>query len=143
MAEMRVLDLGSDPLERGKVHGREMRTEIRENYATCIERFETGGAKHSDVLKQSQAWGPFIARDNPNLSGHFSALASICRHPDINALALYSTDRAPCQSNFQAVPVHVSVATNQWLDQSESTRRNDVAAWALAERCTVRRDVHF
>ena len=65
------------------------------------------------------------------LSDHFSAPASICRHPDmtlpepkrvvsvtaaaidLNARTLYVTDGPPCQSNFQAVPLHVSVATNQ------------------------------
>ena len=75
MSEVRVLDLGSDPRERGKVHGREMRTEIRANYATYIERFETGGAKESDVLKQSEAWAAFIARDNPEYAEEMEGIA--------------------------------------------------------------------
>jgi len=76
MAELRVLDLGSDPRERGQVHGREMRTEIRANYATYIERFETGGAKQSDVLKQSEAWAAFIARDNPEYAQEMEGIAA-------------------------------------------------------------------
>jgi isopenicillin-N N-acyltransferase like protein len=76
MAELRVLDLGSDPRERGKVHGREMRTEIRANCATYIERFETGGAKQSDVLKQSEAWAAFIARDNPEYAAEMEGIAA-------------------------------------------------------------------
>ena len=75
MSEVRVLDLGADPRERGKVHGREMRTEIRANYATYIERFETGGAKESDVLKQSEAWAAFIARDNPEYAEEMEGIA--------------------------------------------------------------------
>ena len=75
MAELKVLDLGSDPRERGQVHGREMRTEIRANYATYIERFETGGAKQSDVLKQSEAWAAFIARDNPEYAEEMEGIA--------------------------------------------------------------------
>ncbi len=76
MAEVRVLDLGSDPRERGKVHGREMRTEIRANYATYIERFETGGAKESEVLKQSEAWAAFIVRDNPEYAEEMEGIAA-------------------------------------------------------------------
>ncbi len=76
MAELKVLDLGSDPRERGKIHGREMRTEIRANYATYIERFEAGGAKQSDVLKQSEAWAAFIARDNSEYAAEMEGIAS-------------------------------------------------------------------
>ena len=76
MAELRVLDLGSDPRERGKVHGREMRTEILANYATYIERFETSGAKQSDVLEQSAAWAAFISRDNPEYAEEMESIAA-------------------------------------------------------------------
>jgi isopenicillin-N N-acyltransferase-like protein len=76
MSELTVLELGSDPRERGKVHGREMRAEIRDNYATYIERFETGGAKESVVLEQSDAWADFIARDNPEYAEEMAGIAA-------------------------------------------------------------------
>lgn len=65
------------------------------------------------------------------LSDHFSAPASICRHPDttlpapkrvisvaaaaidLNARTLYITDGPPCQSAFQAVPLGARTMANQ------------------------------
>jgi isopenicillin-N N-acyltransferase-like protein len=62
------------------------------------------------------------------LSDHFSAPASICRHPDmtlpepkrvisvaaaaidLNARVFYVTDGPPCQSAFQAVPLYAPTA---------------------------------
>jgi isopenicillin-N N-acyltransferase like protein len=76
MAELTVLDLGSDPRERGRVHGRSMRSEIRDNYATYVERFEAGGAKLSVVLEQSDAWAAFIARDNPEYAEEMAGVAA-------------------------------------------------------------------
>ena len=58
--QLTVLDLGSDPRERGRIHGRSMRSEIRDNYATYVERFQAGGAKLPVVLEQSDAWAAFI-----------------------------------------------------------------------------------
>jgi hypothetical protein len=64
------------------------------------------------------------------LSDHFSAPASICRHPDmtlpepklvisvaaaaidLNARTLYVTDGPPCESAFQCVPLHAATSTN-------------------------------
>lgn len=76
MAELTVLDLVSDPRERGKVHGRTMRAEIRQNFATYIERFETGGARQPVVLEQSDAWAAFIARDNPEYADEMAGVAA-------------------------------------------------------------------
>jgi isopenicillin-N N-acyltransferase-like protein len=76
MPELTVLDLGLDPRERGRVHGRSMRSEIRDNYATYVERFEAGGAKLSFVLEQSDAWGAFIARDNPEYAEEMAGIAA-------------------------------------------------------------------
>ena len=45
MADLVVLDLDSDPRERGRTHGRTMRNQIRENYLTYVDRFQAGGAK--------------------------------------------------------------------------------------------------
>jgi len=68
------------------------------------------------------------------LSDHFSAPSSICRHPDmtlpeakrvisvtsiaidLNERTLYVTDGQPCQSVFQAIPLHAAA--------SEATRRH-------------------
>jgi isopenicillin-N N-acyltransferase like protein len=76
MAELTVLDLGSDPRERGKQHGRAMSAEIRENCATYIERFAIAGAKQDTVLEQSDGWAAFIARDNPEYAEEMQGVAS-------------------------------------------------------------------
>jgi isopenicillin-N N-acyltransferase-like protein len=76
MAELTVLDLASDPRERGKQHGRAMRAEIRGNYATYIQRFEAGGAKENTVLEQSDAWASFIAGDNPEYADEMQGIAA-------------------------------------------------------------------
>lgn len=76
MPDLTVLDLGSDPRERGKVHGRAMRAEIRANYTTYVQRFEAGGAKLPVVLEQSDAWGAFIARDNPEYAEEMEGIAA-------------------------------------------------------------------
>jgi isopenicillin-N N-acyltransferase like protein len=76
MAALRVLNLGSDPRERGAVHGREMRGQIRDNYSIYVERFEAGGAKKSGVLEQSDAWAAFIARDNPEYAEEMEGIAA-------------------------------------------------------------------
>jgi isopenicillin-N N-acyltransferase-like protein len=76
MSELTVLELGLDPRERGRMHGREMRREIRDNYATYVERFEAGGAKLPVVLEQSDAWAAFIARDNPEYAEEMLGVAT-------------------------------------------------------------------
>jgi len=76
MQELTVLELGLDPRERGKVHGREMHGQIRDNYATYMARFEVGGASKADVLAQSDAWAAFIARDNPEYSEEMQGIAA-------------------------------------------------------------------
>jgi isopenicillin-N N-acyltransferase like protein len=76
MPELTVLDLGSDPRERGKVHGRSMSAEIRDNYATYVARFEAGGASLPVVLEQSDAWAAFIARDNPEYAEEMAGVAA-------------------------------------------------------------------
>jgi isopenicillin-N N-acyltransferase-like protein len=76
MPELMVLDLGSDPQERGRVHGRSMRAEIRDNFATYVERFEAGGATLPVVLEQSDAWAAFIARDNPEYAEEMAGVAA-------------------------------------------------------------------
>src|SRR5580658_10392025 len=74
--QLTVLDLGSDPRERGRIHGRAMRSEIRDNYATYVERFQAGGAKLPFVLEQSDAWAAFTARDNPEYAEEMAGVAA-------------------------------------------------------------------
>src|SRR5580704_10705353 len=76
MSELTVLELGSDPRERGEIHGRNMRADIRDNYATYVARFEAGGAKLQVVLEQSDAWAAFIARDNPEYAEEMQGVAT-------------------------------------------------------------------
>jgi isopenicillin-N N-acyltransferase-like protein len=75
MADLTVLDLGSDPRERGRIHGRAMRQQIRDNYQTYVDRFQAGGAKLPVVLEQSDAWAEFIARDNREYSEEMAGVA--------------------------------------------------------------------
>ena len=53
MSELTILDVGTDPKDRGNIHGRAMRDQIRDNYATYVNRFEAGGAKLQVALEQS------------------------------------------------------------------------------------------
>ena len=76
MADLTVLELGADPRERGRVHGRSMRSQIRENYRTYVERFKAGGATLPVVLEQSDAWAAFIARDNPEYAEEMQNVAA-------------------------------------------------------------------
>jgi isopenicillin-N N-acyltransferase-like protein len=76
VADLTVLDLGPDPRERGERHGRVMRREIQENYATYARRFEAGGATLPRVLEQSDAWAAFIARNNAEYAEEMSGIAS-------------------------------------------------------------------
>ena len=76
MSELPVLDLGADPRERGKIHGRAMHREIRANLATYMNRFQAGGAKPAGVFEQSDAWGEFIARDNPEYAEEMAGIAA-------------------------------------------------------------------
>jgi isopenicillin-N N-acyltransferase-like protein len=76
MADLTILELHSDPRERGIVHGRAMRAAIRDNYATYVERFQIGGATLPVVLEQSEAWAAFIARDNPEYGEEMAGIAT-------------------------------------------------------------------
>ena len=76
MADLTILDLDSDPRERGQVHGRRMSREIRENFTTYIQRFQAGGASQQSVLEQSEAWAAFIRRDNPEYAEEMAGIAA-------------------------------------------------------------------
>src|SRR6202453_1937099 len=76
MADLTIVELNSDPRERGIIHGRAMRSEIRDNYATYVERFQIGGATLPVVLEQSDAWAAFIARDNPEYAEEMAGIAT-------------------------------------------------------------------
>jgi isopenicillin-N N-acyltransferase like protein len=76
ISELTVLELGSDPRERGVIHGRAMRNQIRDNYATYVDRFKAGGAKLPVILEQSDGWAAFIARDNPEYSEEMLGIAA-------------------------------------------------------------------
>ncbi len=53
-----------------------MRSEIRDNYATYVERFQAGGAPLPVVLEQSDAWAAYIARDNPEYAEEMAGVAA-------------------------------------------------------------------
>ena len=57
MAELLVLELGSDAYERGLTHGSSLRTQIAENIDTYLARFAAGGL--DDGLPRLQVTTPF------------------------------------------------------------------------------------
>jgi isopenicillin-N N-acyltransferase like protein len=114
MAELTVLELGSDPRARGTAHGREMRGPIRDNYATYVERFEAGGAKKSAVLEQSDAWAAFIARDNPEYAEEMEGIA-VGAGLSLTEIALLNAryELAYCVFGSEAQSLNAPVTTEQ------------------------------
>jgi isopenicillin-N N-acyltransferase-like protein len=75
MAMLPLLELGPDPRERGRVHGRAMAVAIRDNLNTYLDRFEAGGVRRSLALDQADAWSAVIARENGEYAEEMDAVA--------------------------------------------------------------------
>jgi hypothetical protein len=67
MAELTVLDLGSDPRDRGKTHGRAMRTEIWSNYAPYIERSRPAKCDHRLFWSRAKHKRPLSLGTTPSM----------------------------------------------------------------------------
>lgn len=59
-----VLDLGSDPFERGLTHGKAMAGKVAENLETYLRRFEAGGIDRARAKAEGEAWTAYMAEDN-------------------------------------------------------------------------------
>ncbi len=76
MTSLPLLELGADPGERGRIHGKALAPAIRDNVQTYLERFEAGGASRRTILSESEAWLAFIEGDNAEYAEEMSAVAA-------------------------------------------------------------------
>jgi isopenicillin-N N-acyltransferase like protein len=128
MSELKVLDLGPDPRERGQAHGREMGAEIRDNCSTYLERFEAGGANRAAVLEQSDAWAAFIARDNPE---YFEEMQGIAE-----GAALSLTEIALLNARYE-LTYSVFGSEAQTLNKPAVTEQEGCTAFGLMPETTA------
>lgn len=75
MADLTILDLGPDPAEAGRVHGRMLKDAIRENLETYYERFAHAGLERASVLDEAERWAAFIASDNADYAAEMAGIA--------------------------------------------------------------------
>jgi len=75
MTSLRLLELGPDPRERGRIHGSTLAAAVRDNVETYLARFEAGGVSRRTVLEQSGQWLAFMQGDNPEYAEEMAALA--------------------------------------------------------------------
>lgn len=75
MAALRLLDLGEDPHERGRIHGSTLESEIRANIATYLDRFAMAGVTRRSVLDRSEKWLAFMQQDNRDYAIEMKAVA--------------------------------------------------------------------
>jgi isopenicillin-N N-acyltransferase like protein len=76
MSSLPLLELGPDPLERGRIHGKTLSAAVRDNIETYLSRFESAGASRPSVLAQSEGWLDFIRNDNAEYAEEMTAIAS-------------------------------------------------------------------
>lgn len=75
MSELPVLNLGPDPVERGRIHGSTLRGAIHDNIETYLARFEAAGSPRADILKQGEQWLEFIRADNDEYATEMVAIS--------------------------------------------------------------------
>ena len=64
MASLPVLDLGSDPYERGLTHGRALSRQISENIDTYLARFAAGGLNAETARAEGVKWVDVMRAQN-------------------------------------------------------------------------------
>lgn len=64
MASLPVLDLGSDPYERGLVHGRALSKQISGNIDTYLARFAAGGLNAETARAEGVKWADVMRAQN-------------------------------------------------------------------------------
>jgi isopenicillin-N N-acyltransferase-like protein len=75
MAELPVLDLDGDAIARGRIHGKAMAAQIRDNLETYLRRFEAGGMSRAKVAEESVEWIDAIAAHNPEYGDEMRGIA--------------------------------------------------------------------
>ena len=64
MATLPILNLGSDPYERGLTHGRALTRQISENIDTYLARFGAGGLNAETARAEGVKWIDVMGRQN-------------------------------------------------------------------------------
>jgi isopenicillin-N N-acyltransferase-like protein len=64
MASLPILDLGSDPYERGRTHGRALSRQISENIDTYLARFAAGGLSAEAARAEGVKWADVMRGQN-------------------------------------------------------------------------------
>lgn len=76
MSSLPILELGPDPQERGRVHGKMLAAAVRDNIETYLARFEIAGAPRATVLAQGEEWLAFMRADNAEYAEEMAAIAA-------------------------------------------------------------------
>jgi isopenicillin-N N-acyltransferase-like protein len=70
-----VIDLGTDPRERGRLHGDGLRFDIAQNLDTYFRRFANLGYSRGTMLSESEKWVPKLERLDPEFSAELKGIA--------------------------------------------------------------------
>jgi isopenicillin-N N-acyltransferase-like protein len=73
--DLPVLELGSDPYERGLVHGRELAGAIAENVETYLARFAVSGLDAGSARREGHDWIEVTRRQNPEYAEEMRGIA--------------------------------------------------------------------
>ena len=75
MTTLPVLDLGSDPYERGLIHGRELSRQITENVDTYLARFAAGGLGADAARAEGKKWVGVMREQNADYAEEVRGIA--------------------------------------------------------------------
>lgn len=75
MPHLPVLDLGDDPFDRGRVHGKALARAVRDNIATYLARFEAGGLDAAAARKEGDVWAEVITGQNADYAEEMRGIA--------------------------------------------------------------------
>ncbi len=73
--DLPVLELGSDPYERGLVHGRELAGAIAENVETYLAHFAVSGLDAGSARREGHDWIEVTRRQNPEYAEEMRGIA--------------------------------------------------------------------
>lgn len=112
MAALRLLDLGDDPQERGRIHGSTLANEIRANLATYLDRFSIAGVTRPSVLERSEKWLAFMQQDNRDYATEMKAVAQAAGLSEVE-LALLNARYEITYEVFGREARHVNIRPEQ------------------------------
>jgi isopenicillin-N N-acyltransferase-like protein len=70
-----VLDLGDDPEQRGREHGRRFAASVHHNLKVYLDRFAASGLAREDALKEGVNWDAAVARYAPDYAAEMRGIA--------------------------------------------------------------------